>query len=795
MKKTVSAVVAAMLMASSLVGCGQTNDNPKPGDDIDTPPASDFPTAPDGAVTSVDGNPALTDGEFELIFKQSGGKYSVAVAKTEGNSPIFYQDKPANIKVRGKGSGIGVQTYTERTFKEGYSTVSAKSYGYLATATVKTSFGSEFGVADNYYIASNGVFGMSRTVSVITADERDLGFASTVSLANAEDIESYDEFTYFIPGILYKDTQNVVSGAIASNLDLDKLSVKETRTGLPMVMAHNTESGDGLALMHLQPQIDVGGVIGGGVDGDVDDRLQYGAVGLNMQPVSVEFIYPCTENPQSYDAYGSATRKYHEVKVGNSHSYKVGIVPTGEKTYADAMVDTYQKAYVAQSIADVEMDIESVYNQNIAIFDSTYREYKYDGEIVSAGFPWSINLKSGEAEQGYSFQMGFVGQQVPAGYQLLRYGYAANDAAKIKKGKAIVDFWSSDKIQSTYFPTVWWDPQADASGGKRREYPCFLRCMVDGMEGMLDAYRIALAYGDDVTTWKNAILKFAQNLVAKQNADGSFNRAYNVNGSENNDKGNTQGMSKLNTPIAVRFLAKMYEFTGDEIYKTAALKAAEFSYNELYLGLNKYVGGTPDNPNTIDKEAAVYAQYCFDCAYVLTDDDKYLKAAEHAAVSTMSWTYTYDYKVPNQEKDEGINPFKNGDTIGFSIIALGHSGADNYSAYAYYEMYKLYVLTGKEFYKDSALLLQNATKLSTDYNGTLGYKYQAMMPEATNIADFQFGTVGTWLPWSGVANLEPITNFELTFGVKNIESLTTDLTAQRDALTEYGIGGGKITIK
>ncbi len=185
MKKTVSAVVAAMLMASSLVGCGQTNDNPKPGDDIDTPPASDFPTAPDGAVTSVDGNPALTDGEFELIFKQSGGKYSVAVAKTEGNSPIFYQDKPANIKVRGKGSGIGVQTYTERTFKEGYSTVSAKSYGYLATATVKTSFGSEFGVADNYYIASNGVFGMSRTVSVITADERDLGFASTVSLANS----------------------------------------------------------------------------------------------------------------------------------------------------------------------------------------------------------------------------------------------------------------------------------------------------------------------------------------------------------------------------------------------------------------------------------------------------------------------------------------------------------------------------------------------------------------------------------------------------------------------------------
>ena len=49
-------------------------------------------------------------------------------------------------------------------------------------------------------------------------------------------------------------------------------------------------------------------------------------------------------------------------------------------------------------------------------------------------------------------------------------------------------------------------------------------------------------------------------------------------------------------------------------------------------------------------------------------------------------------------------------------------------------------MTGKEFYKDSALLLQNATKLSTDYNGTLGYKYQAMMPEA--ILVYRVGVVG-----------------------------------------------------
>ena len=256
----------------------------------------------------------------------------------------------------------------------------------------------------------------------------------------------------------------------------------------------------------------------------------------------------------------------------------------------------------------------------------------------------------------------------------------------------------------------------------------------------------------------------------------------------------TQGMSKLNTPIAVRFLAKMYEYTHDERYKKAALDAAEFVYTELYEKLGKYVGGTPDNSNTVDKEAAVYAMYTFNAAYMLSGDDKFLKAAEHAAVSALSWTYIYDFAVPSQNAhDASMNPFENGRVIGFSIIATGHSGADNYSSYSFYETYRLYALTGNPFYLNAALLLQNNTKLSTDYDGTIGYKYRAMMPEATNVADFQFRSVGTWLPWSGMANIEPIVNLYETLRVTDIYDVTSDLDTLRVAFNAYGVGGYKLT--
>ena len=67
-----------------------------------------------------------------------------------------------------------------------------------------------------------------------------------------------------------------------------------------------------------------------------------------------------------------------------------------------------------------------------------------------------------------------------------------------------------------------------------------------------------------------------------------------------------------------------------------------------------------------------------------------------------------------------------------------------------------------------AHFLQNNTKLCTDYDGRMGYKYRAFMPEATNVADWAFRSVSLWLPWSTIANIEPIIKMEERYGVRDV---------------------------
>ena len=801
MKKWTTIACIAALVAfggTLLAGCGDTGGGgggTVGGNDAEF----DLPDAPAGAIGEAGGAKTLAADGYRIDFSEGADGFGLkfvdlsslgATAPATDASVSFVNPKPAMLNVRGPATTL-LGAFDETSYATGYSKVTEKNYGYLATAIVRTAKGSEVRFDDAYYVSESGTFALSRKTEVLSENKADVGFQSVYSLLDAGGSKKYDKFDYFIPSIIYKDSSDMVRGAIASNLNLDRVYVKETRTGLPLSMLRNKESGRSIALAHLNPEISSNGQVAGGINGAVSDKLQYGSIGYTINKgVSVDFCYPSAEGPTTYDSGSGWAKLYHSVKKGTVQNYELSLLPTSESTYARAMTKTFKQAYSAES-PDIatDVDIDKIYDYNVEVFEDTYKEFG-TGAIKAAGVPWSINLSDGAVTE-YTFQMGFVGQQIPVGYHLMSTGYATNDPALVQKGKAIVDFWTSSAIMSDKVPIVWWDPANDSSAGHSRGYPSFLRCFVDGAEGMLDAYRIAKENGEDMAQWKNAVLKIGNFLADNQNDDGSFYRAYETNGSvcTRTDDNRYQGTSKRNTPVAVRFLTKMYEFTGEEKFKTAAVKAADYCYETLYLGLEKYVGGTPDNANTVDKEASIYAMYCFNAAYTMTGVQKYFEAAEHAAVSAMSWVYCYDFACPSSSDKAAINPFANGGVSGFSVIATGHSGADNFSAYMYYEFYKMYVQTGDNFYLHAAKFLQSNTKLSTDYKGELGWKYRALGPEASTVCDFSFGTVGVWLPWSGIANIEPIANMRLAFGNADIAKITADRTALAEALSAYGNGG------
>lgn len=742
-------------------------------------------------VTLPDGTQALvSEDDYRLEFRTTDGGFGIYLTDSEADGKVMYKnDAPAMITVRDEAKASGA--INEDEYSAAYETVTETENGYDAVSIVKTAKGSEFKVTDSYYVLSTGAFAVSRKVEVISA-MGDVGYRSVYSFCDPNGSKTPNQHDFFIPSILYKNGEDMVSHAIGSNLSVMRVYVKETRTGLPMAMLRSKMEKYSVAIAHLDPEITVSGQVGGGKHGEVNGDLEYGSIGYKVREgLSVDFCYPSIECPTVYYSNKGTVGIYHPVSVGESHSYSLSIIPAKEETYADSMTYTFQKAYVSEApVITDKVDLESIYDDNIEVFTRTYREYG-TGKVIAAGVPWSIDLARGYAVE-YTFQMGFVGQQTSVGYNLMRAGYEDGNEEMIAQGNAIIDFWTSDTIMKDKLPIVWWDPRNSDTAGQSRGYPSFLRCFVDGMEGILDAYKIAYANGTDNEQWKKALLKVADFLVDNQNEDGSYYRCYYTNGKVCTDTSNStyQGTSKLNTPVAIRFLSKMYELTGDEKYKTAALGAAEYSYEVLYKKHEKYVGGTPDNANTVDKEAAIYATYGFNAAYALSGDEKYLKAAEHAGTSAMSWVYAYDFACPGKEDTKKINPFAyGGRTSGFSIIATGHSGADNYSASMYYEMFKLYVFTGNPFYLEASKLLGFNTKLSADYDGAMDWRFRAIGPEATNISDFDFSTVGVWLPWSGIVNIKPIGYMEDTFGNCDIRKLDTDLNALREQLSAYGIGG------
>lgn len=798
MKKFNSAVcllLSGLVVGGVLASCNTSKDN-----GIGSGAKFDLPDAPANAVAKIGENRALVSEGYRLEFVKDSKGYGLCLVDTSSlesatseaseKAKMFENDEPAIINVRG-GSTTLLGTFSEDTFTAKYQSVKETPYGLLCAAKVATEKGSEVLIEDAYYVEENGIFALERRTEVLSASASDKGFQTVYSFKDIGGAAASTGFDFFIPSIIYKDTSNMVNGAIASALNVGKVYVKETRTGLPVAMLRSQASKYSVSIAHLESEIGVNGVVGGGVNGAVNADLQFGSIGYSIKDgVSVDFCYPSAEGPVTYDAGSGWSKIYHPMTKGQTQTYKLSITPATEETYAKAMTKSFKAAYTAEEPEiNKEIDIDRIYDYNIEVFSDTYKEFG-TGSVTAAGVPWSVNLSDGSLTE-YTFQMGFVGQQIPAGYHLLRTGYEKNDASLVDKGSTIVDFWASPTIMSGALPIVWWDSRNNETAGHSRGYPSFLRCFIDGMEGMLDAYLIARENGEEKAAWKNAVIKVGEFLADNQNDDGSFYRAYNTNGTVCTDTSDYryQGTSKLNTPVAVRFLAKMYEFTGEEKYKTAALNAAEYAYNELYLGLEKYVGGTPDNANTVDKEASVYALYCFNAAYMLSSDEKYLEAADHAAASAMSWVYCYDFACPSDESVSAMNPFKEGGVIGFSVIATGHSGADNFSAYLYYEFFKMYVQTGEAFYLNAAGLLQNNTKLSTDYNGKMGWKWRALGPEASRVCDFAFSGVGAWLPWSGIANIEPIANMRSTFGKADVFELETDLTALRTALEAYGVGG------
>jgi len=684
---------------------------------------------------------------LQLVRLKTGG-YGLSVRLLGVSARgVFAQDHPLSLEV--------VDHTQKPIWLTGeYSAVEMLSHKIQCKGVLVSRTGTMFHFADEYSVHGQGGFELLRRITISSASPQDVAFMSRFGLTSGNHAQLKD-YDLFVPGVWYRNNRHVRRTALASDYSHQHFYFREDRLPLPIVMMRARHSGITLALGHYKP--DGSSFLGDrGLQRVVDERLQFGSLGVqNTHRPTAVFLFPGTEGEKTYVNGGRVEKRWalrsHPIRKGVKHSYRILMRLTHSPDFPSALRETWRYFFDSFATKVQEVNLEAVYRDGIAVLDRYAREY--DGV---PGLPFSVNLPDGSIKE-ISFQMGFVGQQIHAGYLLIKHGLENNIPRLVIKGEGIVEFWTRHSLLASGLPRTWYDIHPR----RWRDYKTFLRIASDGAEGVLLAWSVMARHDRTRPTWLKYCERFGNWLVTHQNSNGSFYRQYDFND-------NPVQKTTLNTTHPIKFLIDLHLATGNPRYLKTAVRAGQFCLKSVHKNY-QYVGGTPDDPDVIDKEAGLIAFDAFLALYDATKKKSWLDAAVQAACFSETWMYSWN--VPMVGGDSRSDFPKHRTTSGLSLIATGHSGADMFMAYYPFQYYRLFLYTGDTHFRDVARMLLHNTKQTLDWDGSLRYAHRGLQTEAMSIAYRRGYSVRLWLPWLTVATLDPLVQLRDTFGSSSIDEI------------------------
>lgn len=717
----------------------------------------------------------LIYGDYTLTFKDGG-------AEVEKNGKLLYFNKrPMFVTVK---TVSAISEFYDKAYNE----IAALGDKVIAKGILTVPSGSEFSFADTYEVIDAG-FKISRNVKVLKA-EGDLGFSTKISFVATESDDPHD-YNCFAPGCWYKQNEFAPDGSFGKDLDCEYFRRTETCYALPLFAIQNIASGETAAFSRWAADVTMRSLDLLLAPNSTDPKFTIGAIGMSkpknetlnymyygfavrkkiktkIDGLSIDYEYPGSNGQipkiRHYggldfnDKTKTFNRTNHPVEAGFEQNYAVAVNFGHYDSFQPMMRDVWRLTYDRLRDELFCVDNEQHFHNCMKIFIKYTREYG-----GSYGLPFACQLPDMDISC-ISFQFGFVGQQPGIGYQLLRYGDKEKLPEAFDKGINIIDFWVRTAMTESGLPHMCYNPNIEGF----EPYPHYIRMLADGIEAILDAYLYMRKIGDERASWWDFCRKTADWLINIQNKDGSFYRAYNSDSSIRMD-------SKANTPSVIRFLVQLYVASGDERYKTAAIKAGEWSYDNAYLNM-EYRGGTCDNTDIQDKEAGIYALFGFLALYDLTGERKWLDGAIGAADYTETWTYAWKFPVCTPWPK---HPFNEYSVSGQSIITIG-GGADVYMAACAYTYYRLYVITNDEHYLDFAEFIHKNTRQSNDVTGSVGYAMPGLGHESANFTDQTLQSHYHWLPWCTFVEVDPSSRLYDTFGGYEIADAQKLAPEERD---------------
>lgn len=572
--------------------------------------------------------------------------------------------------------------------------------------------------------------------------------------------------SYFIPGMVYGSSSNLTAEAIGGESVYTKgegkVWIREDRMPVPM-MAFMFGDGTSFSLVNSNPDGRTTLNDATPVDATtiVDEGLKFGSFFAEQKGdmLITGYAFPGTEGEYTYkgNTYPGGQlhewrKRYHPLKNGLTQHYSVTINVDNYPDFQRFYTAEWQHAYAILKPEVNKQDIELVRRTMLSIIPGLM--IKSNGKAALSN--WYDSTDSTDKVIDDKAVFGFTGKNIEMAWMLL-YNSAKypDEQSEIYRKTAyeIISSFLDIKVnppagEGYYFKTG--DPALAIPSHK-----CiYLRSYGDAMKVLAKAYLFEKDNGRIHDDWLQWMTTFGNWVLTQQYENGGFPRSWEP------ATGKILSKSAASSYNIIPFLCEMYKITGENRWLAAALKTGLFSWNSGH-DKGRFVGGTIDNPDVLDKEAGTLSLEAYLALFETTKNIKWLKRAEVAARYAATWIYLWN--VPMVRSDSSKEWADGVSTVGVQLISTGHSLVDNYMSFDVDEYAKLYKYTGKQLYLEIAKLLLHNTKGMVALPGRkYGYRAPGWVQEHWSLAPPRGKALHPgWLPWVTTSNITGICETEM----------------------------------
>ncbi len=661
-----------------------------------------------------------------------------------------------------------------RELRSAYSSVERSGDGLTGTVVVEPVAGVTLTVTDSWSQADYGVE-LSRSARVVGTAQASFGTAVAATAARSggwRDVEP------FAPGVAYGNAEPVaplaLAGAGVRRSGVGTVLIREDRLTAP-AFALRYPDGGWIGVLDPAPvgaTVAADGVAENGGESLSDERMTFLSVGARVaQPSGLELLacFPGTEGECTYSSGGLPLKQLqawryrsHPLHDGLVQRYRVGFAAGSAPAFPAFRDDVWRLAWSFLKPAVSPADMTAVVGRSAEVLASQVVER--DG--ISGVRLESDAVISERQDEDNSAVMGFVGANTDAAYALLRASdsIGGTEARRYRcLAEAILDS----------FARLPMNPPAgegfDMDTGELTTYRRFrgrqavyARSLAEGGLAALQAVDWELRrHETERPRWLDWAVSIGDWLAGQQQPGGALARAWEAGTGAVLDPSTTAGY------VATPFLLVLHRFRPAAGYDDAALRAAEHSWSS---GGDRgvFAGATLDNPDVVDKEAAILSAEAYLAAFDATGERRWLDRAIQAARAAETWIYIWNVPMPVDADDRLLHWKRGVPTVGHQLIATGVSMTDGFLAANAAVFARLFTETDDRHWLDLARIVVHGTTTMLALDGRVfDLRGPGWQQEHWSFSPRRgFGLNRRWLPWVPVAHIR---------GAHRIEDLGTDI--------------------